>query len=381
LTQEEALDSIGKNFEILLLLMGMMMVVEIMSKSGIFQWLAIKVAQVAKGDPIKILILLSLVTSICSAFLDNVTTILLILPVSILLAKRLKINLMPFILVPIFACNIAGTATMIGDPPNLIIASAGNLTFNNFLFHVAPIVIINLIVLIITALLLFRNDFNVSNELRASIMDLEPNRSITDKSLLIKSCVLFFIIILGFITNIVTNIGLAIISIGGSIILLLLSKKSAEEIYQKIEWETLFFFGGLFVLIDGIGKIGIISIIGNTILNFTHGNVKLTSYVILIISSIISPILGSVPYTISFSKVIQEMTQSMNNAQILWWALSLGACLGGNMTTIGAPANIVGISIAEKADVKINFLEFFKYGFLVVLESITLSFIYIYIRY
>ena len=185
--QEEALESIGRNLEILLLLMGLMMVVEIMSETGIFQWVAIKVAQQAKGEPMKILMMLSVVTAICSAFLDNVTTILLIVPITILLAKKLKIDPFPFIMVQIFACNIGGTATMIGDPPNLIIASLGGLDFNEFLINLTPIVVVNMIVLLITAKFLFGKKFTVSRELRASIMDLEPNRSIKNKKLFMQN--------------------------------------------------------------------------------------------------------------------------------------------------------------------------------------------------
>ncbi|MGF6907707.1 sodium:proton antiporter [Fusobacterium sp. PH5-44] len=382
LNQEEAIEAFSKNFEIILLLMGMMMVVEVMSESGIFQWLAIKVAQVAKGDPVKILILLSCVTAVCSAFLDNVTTILLIVPIAILLAKKLKINPFPFVIVQIFACNIGGTATMIGDPPNLIIAALGKLSFNDFLIHVAPLAIINLIFAIATSYLLFGKQMEVSHELRASIMDLEPNRSISDKNLMIKSCILFGIVLIGFLTNMISNIGLAVISISAAAFLLLISKKDPEEIYKKIEWETLFFFGGLFIIIDGVEKLGIMELVGHKIIDFTEGNLKLTAYVTVILSSLLSPILGSIPFTLSFGKIIQGIIPTFGtNANILWWALSLGACLGGNMTMIGAPANIVAVSIAEKADIKISFGQFLKYGIIMVLESVIISLLYIYIRY
>ena len=370
--QEEALESIGRNLEILLLLMGLMMVVEIMSETGIFQWVAIKVAQQAKGEPMKILMMLSVVTAVCSAFLDNVTTILLIVPITILLAKKLKIDPFPFIMVQIFACNIGGTATMIGDPPNLIIASLGDLDFNEFLINLTPIVVVNMIVLLIT----------VSRELRASIMDLEPNRSIKNKKLLMQSCALFGIILIGFLTNMVTNIGLAVISITGSVILLTISKKSPEEIYKKVEWETLFFFGGLFVLVEGVDKLGVIAQLGEAIVKFTDGNLEKTGTVVVLISSLLSPILGSVPYTLSFSKIIANIAPNFTgHTDVLWWALSLGACLGGNMTLVGAPANIVGVSIAEKAGVKISFMDFFKLGILIVIQSMILSVIYINLRY
>lgn len=382
MSQEEALHAIGKNLEILLLLMGLMMVVEIMSETGIFQWIAITVAQKSKGDPVKILIMLSIVTASCSAFLDNVTTVLLIIPVAALLAKKLQIDPFPFIIVQIFACNIGGTATMIGDPPNLIIASMGKLDFNHFLMNLTPIVVLNLIVLIITAKILFGKKFVVSRELRASIMDLEPNRSIKDKKLLIQSCCLFTLILIGFLTNMVTNIGLAIISIIGCVLLVTISKKNPEEIYKKVEWETLFFFGGLFVLVEGIDKLGVIAKIGEILVNLTQGDIKLTSTVIVLMSAVLSPILGSVPYTLSFSKIIASIVPDfVGNTDVLWWALSLGACLGGNMTMVGAPANIVGVSIAGKAGVKISFMDFFKLGLLVVAESVILSIVYIIIRY
>ncbi|MDR1832258.1 MAG: ArsB/NhaD family transporter [Fusobacteriaceae bacterium] len=381
LDQEEALSAIAGNFEILLLLMGMMMVVEIMSESGIFQWLAIKVAQAAKGEPVRILVLLSLVTAVCSAFLDNVTTILLMLPIAILLARRLKVDVLPFVLFPIFSCNIGGTATMIGDPPNLIIAAAAGLRFNDFLIHAAPVVLVNLAVLLATALILFRKNLRVSNELKAGIMDLEPGRAITDKGLMVKSLALFSVILAGFLTNVVTNIGLAVIAISCSVALLLLSGKKPAEIYEKIEWDTLFFFGGLFVLIDGINKTGLIALIGRGITQLTAGDTKVTAFVITILSTFLSPILGAVPYSVSFSRVVADMGQSAGHPAVWWWALVLGACLGGNLTAIGAAANIVGLSIAEKSNIRISFLQFLKYGLIVVGESLILSLIYVAIRY
>ena len=382
LDQEEALHAVGKNLEIFLLLMGLMMVVEIMSETGIFQWAAITVAQKAKGDPIKVLIMLSIVTAICSAFLDNVTTILLIVPMTALLARKLELDPFPFIIVQIFACNIGGTATMIGDPPNLIIASMGKLDFNHFIFNLTPLVVVNMVVLIITAKLLFKKKMIVSRELRASIMDLEPNRSIKNKTLLIQSCCLFGLILIGFLTNMVTNIGLAIISIMGSVLLLSLSKKSPEEIYKKVEWETLFFFGGLFVLVEGVENLGIIKVLGERIIAVTDGNLKLTSSLILVISTILSPIIGSIPHTLSFGKIIVEILPGYTGqTDVLWWALSLGACLGGNMTIVGAAANIVGSSVAKKVGIEISFKEFFKWGVIVVLQSTILSLIYINVRY
>ena len=259
ITEEEALETIGFNLEIIFLLIGMMMIVEIMSETGVFQWVAIKIAQLVRGNPIKILVFTSIVTAIFSAVLDNVTTILLVVPVTIFLAKRLEVDPKPFVLLQIFASNIGGTATMIGDPPNLIIASLSGLEFNDFIFNLTPFIIINMAVLLTSSALYFKNKLQVSNELKAGIMELSLERTITNKKLLIQSIVIFSLVILGFLSNSFTHIGLAIIAILGAAVLIFLSKKKPEEIFAKVEWDTLFFFGGLFVLVDGIENLGIIS--------------------------------------------------------------------------------------------------------------------------
>ena len=359
ITEEEALETIGFNLEIIFLLIGMMMIVEIMSETGVFQWVAIKIAQLVRGNPIKILVFTSIVTAIFSAVLDNVTTILLVVPVTIFLAKRLEVDPKPFVLLQIFASNIGGTATMIGDPPNLIIASLSGLEFNDFIFNLTPFIIINMAVLLTSSALYFKNKLQVSNELKAGIMELSLERTITNKKLLIQSIVIFSLVILGF-----------------------LSKKKPEEIFAKVEWDTLFFFGGLFVLVDGIENLGIISKLSEYLIYFTNGHLKFTSSLILIISTILSPIVGSIPHTLSFGKILLEITPNFSgDTQVLWWALSLGACLGGNMTIVGAAANIVGASVAKKGGIEISFMEFLKWGTIVVAQSTILSLIYIYLRY
>ena len=382
ITEEEALETIGFNLEIIFLLIGMMMIVEIMSETGVFQWVAIKIAQLVRGNPIKILVFTSIVTAIFSAVLDNVTTILLVVPVTIFLAKRLEVDPKPFVLLQIFASNIDGTATMIGDPPNLIIASLSGLEFNDFIFNLTPFIIINMAVLLTSSALYFKNKLQVSNELKAGIMELSLERTITNKKLLIQSIVIFSLVILGFLSNSFTHIGLAIIAILGAAVLIFLSKKKPEEIFAKVEWDTLFFFGGLFVLVDGIENLGIISKLSEYLIYFTNGHLKFTSSLILIISTILSPIVGSIPHTLSFGKILLEITPNFSgDTQVLWWALSLGACLGGNMTIVGAAANIVGASVAKKGGIEISFMEFLKWGTIVVAQSTILSLIYIYLRY
>ena len=271
---------------------------------------------------------------------------------------------------------------MIGDPPNLIIASLSGLEFNDFIFNLTPFIIINMAVLLTSSALYFKNKLQVSNELKAGIMELSLERTITNKKLLIQSIVIFSLVILGFLSNSFTHIGLAIIAILGAAVLIFLSKKKPEEIFAKVEWDTLFFFGGLFVLVDGIENLGIISKLSEYLIYFTDGHLKFTSSLILIISTILSPIVGSIPHTLSFGKILLEITPNFSgDTQVLWWALSLGACLGGNMTIVGAAANIVGASVAKKGGIDISFMEFLKWGTIVVAQSTILSLIYIYLRY
>ncbi|WP_300361317.1 ArsB/NhaD family transporter [Fusobacterium sp.] len=382
LNEKKALEVVGHNLEILVLLIGMMIIVEIMSETGIFQWVAIKIAQSVNGDPIKILALLSIVTATFSAFLDNVTTILLIVPVTIFLAKRLELDPKPFVLMQIFMSNIGGTATMIGDPPNLIIGSLGKITFNEFIVHLGPIVLINAIVLIVSASLYLKPRMHVSRELRATIMELDLSRTIKNKKLLMQSIIVFMGVILGFLTNSFTDIGLSIIAVLGAGILVVLSGKKPEDVLVKVEWDTLFFFGGLFVVIQGIEELGIVKMIGEYVVSLTAGNLELTSSLILLVSAGLSPIIGSIPHALSFGKIILEILPNYSgDTNVLWWSLSLGACLGGNMTIVGAAANMVGASVSKKVGIEITFKEFFKWGTIVVAQSVVLSLIYIYVRY
>lgn len=380
--EHEALRAVGENLEILFLLMGLMMIVEIMAESGMFQWMAIKVAQLSRGEPMKILISLSIVTAVGSAFLDNVTTILLIVPVAILLARQLELDPFPFIMMQIFAANIGGAATLIGDPPNLVVGAASKLGFNDFIVNLAPLAILNMLVLIGTAYWYYRKDLQVSNQLRASVMELDASKAIKNPKLLKASAFVFAIVLIGFLTNAITHLGLAIIAITGSAILILVTEQHPEHIFKKIEWETLFFFGGLFVLVDGIEKLGVMEELAKFILRMTSGNKELTSQFILIVSTLLTPILGAVPFALSFVKVIQQLIPNFTGDMTsFWWALSLGACLGGNMTLLGSACNIVGASIAKKSGIDINFNRFLKYGIVVVAQSTILSTLYIYFRY
>lgn len=380
--EHEALHAVGINLEIIFLLMGLMIIVNIMSETGIFQWVAIKMAQAAEGDPVKIMILLGIVSAVASALLDNVTTVLLIFPISILIAKQLQIDPLPFLFTEIFAVNIGGAATLVGDPPNLIIGAKAGFGFNDFLINMGPLVLINMVVFLITMYFFFRKKMEVSRVLRAKIKELDADRVIKDKVLLKKSLIIFTLVMIGFVTNVVTHLGLAVISITGAILLTLIAKKDPEHVYSEVEWTTLFFFAGLFILIDGLAATGIISRAGEAIFMATGGNIKYTALFTVISSTVFAPLLGAMPYTISFAKVLGELTNNIpGNTDPLWWALSMGACFGGNMTLLGSAANVVGANMAEKAGVPIKFMDFLKYGIIITTQSMILSLIYLMVRY
>lgn len=380
--EHTALKAIGNNLEVLLLLMGLMMIVEILAESGFFQWAAIKISQFAKGEPMKILIFLSIMAAISSALLDNVTTVLLMVPLSILLARQLKVDPFPFIIMQIFSANIGGVATMIGDPPNLIIASVAKLEFIDYIIHQGPLAVINMAVLLVSVYFYCRKDFVITRELKALIMDLDAERAIKDKKLMNHSLILFGVVLVGFLTNTITHLGLAVIAILGAAILMLITGQKPDHIYKKIEWDTLFFFSGLFIVVDGVEQLGVMSILAKFIVEFTAGSKMLTTQLVLIISTFMAPILGSVPFTLSFLKVIREFVPSFaGNTKMFWWALSLGACLGGNMTMVGTACNLVGVTIARKDGINVTFGKFFKFGIIVVLQSLVLSMIYLYILY
>lgn len=382
LNEHQALESVGKNLEILLLLIGLMMIVEILAESGFFQWIAIKIAQFAKGEPMKILIYLAIMSAVSSALLDNVTTVLLMVPLSILLARQLRIDPFPFIMLQIFAANIGGTATLIGDPPNLIIAAAARLGFNAFIIHQGPLALINMIVLLVTAYFYTRKDMVISRELKAVIMELDAERAIKNKKLMKQSLALFTLVLIGFLTNAVTHLGLAAIAMTGAALLMLVTGQHPEHLFKKVEWDTLFFFGGLFIVVDGVEQLGIMSHGADFLLQVTDGSKMLTTQLILIVSTVLSPLLGSVPFTLSFLKIINEIIPTFQgNTEMFWWALSLGACLGGNMTIVGSACNLVGVTLAQKDSIHISFGKFLKFGILVVAQSLVLSMAYLYLLY
>lgn len=383
LNEEEMLEAIGHRLEIIFLLVAMMIIVWIISETGLFQWFAIKVAQGVRGNPMALIAILSIVTAVFSAFLDNVTTILLMAPVSILLAKQLELSAFPFLMAEVMGANIGGAATLIGDPTQLIIGSEGKLGFNDFLMNTAPLALIALAFLIITVYFLYRKELIVSNELKARIMELDPSRTLKDVKLLKKALIVFGIVILGFVLNNFINKGLAVISLSGAVVLMILAKKTPHDAFKAVEWDTLFFFIGLFIMVKGLENIKIIEYVGEELVKLTEGRFKLASLLLMWISAMFASILGNVATATTFSQIVHFLEPHFSgmNTQALWWALSFGACLGGNLTILGAATNVVAVSVGDKAGLKIGFVQFMKFSGIIVLESLILASIYIWIRY
>lgn len=382
--EEEILETIHSRLEILLLLIGMMIIVSLISETGIFEWFAIKVVKIVRGDPLKLLVLLSLITAGCSAFLDNVTTILLMAPVSILLAKQLRLDPFPFVMTEILASDIGGMATLIGDPTQLIIGSEGKLNFNEFLVNTAPMSMIALVILLTIVYFTNIRKMEVSNELKAKIMELESDRILKNKKLLKQSMIILAAVIIGFVLNNFVNKGLAVISLSGGIFLAFLTEREPKNIFGAVEWDTLFFFIGLFVMIKGIENLGVINLIGDKIIQISKGNFRVASISIMWLSSIFTSIFGNVANAATFSKIIKTVIpdfQSLVDTKVFWWALSFGSCLGGSITMIGSATNVVAVSASAKAGCKIDFMKFFKFGSVIAIQNLIIATIYLYVRY
>lgn len=384
LNEEQALKAIYERLEILLLLIGMMMMVHIISETGVFQWFAIKVAQFTKGEPFRLIVMLSLITALCSAFLDNVTTILLMAPISILLANELRIDPFPFVMTEIMSANIGGLATLIGDPTQLIIGSEGELGFNAFLANTAPMAIISMIILLGNVYFFYCRKMHISRDLKIRIMEIDSSRSLKDIEVLKVSMIIFLMVLIGFVLNNFINKGLAIIALSGAIFLVVLTKKEPKEILVNVEWETLFFFIGLFMMITGIENLHIIDFIGNKLADFTKGNFKLALISITWLSGMFTSVIGNVANAATVSKIVNVMLptfQGQDNLNALWWALSFGSCLGGNLTILASATNVVAVAASKKAGCKIDFVKFLKFGASISVQTLLVATIYLLVRY
>ncbi|GAE35098.1 Na+/H+ antiporter NhaD type [Halalkalibacter akibai JCM 9157] len=363
----------------------MMILVSITSQSGFFEYVAVSLARAVQGRPIPLLIVISSLTAFGSAFLNNVTTVLLIVPIIFTLTSLLKLPAVPFLLTIVMASNIGGTATLIGDPPNLMIGQAvEHLTFNDFLIHLSPVVIIIFAVVMFGLVILYKKQLVVSKEDQAKLLALDPTTYIKDKKLLIKSVSVLTMTTLAFVFQPLIQVDLTSIAMVGALLLMLITheEQDMEEVFRSVEWVTLFFFVGLFMLVGGLKEVGIIDEIAKSIIYYTEGDLPKTAMFILWGSGILSGFVDNIPFVAAMIPVILEFQEfGMSNLDPLWWALALGACLGGNATIIGATANVIVAGIAVKNKHSFSYWEFLKVGFPIAIVSFIISTVYLYIRY
>ena len=374
------------DFNTLGLLVGMMVLVGVTSHTGLFDYVAIKAAKVAKAEPRRLLIYLGLITAVFSAFLDNVTTVLLMVPVTFSITQKLHLKPIPFLLTQIIASNIGGTATLIGDPPNIMIGSAvKELTFVAFIENLAPIAFINLAIVIFIMEVIYRKNLETKPELQAEMMQMDEKESLKDMKLLYKALFVLGLTILGFFTHSLTHIENSTIALAGGFLLLLLAGGShhlVESTMKSVEWATIFFFIGLFIAVGGLIETGIIGSLAQQAVELTGGDVTATSLLVLWLSAIVSSVLDNIPFVATMIPLIQGMGEmGVSNLEPIWWSLALGACLGGNGTLVGASANLIVAGLAAERGVRITFINYLKVGFPIMIFTIVLSTVYVYLRY
>lgn len=396
LEQHEAfhIEEFGIDWNVIFLLISMMVIINLMRPTGVFEYLAIKSAKLGKGDPIRILAIFAVVTATLSAFLDNVTTVLLIVPVTILIADALEVDPLPYLISCALASNIGGTATLIGDPPNIMIASKAQLNFMDFIYHLTPVIIITMVFYVFAIKLIWGKKLKTREELKQRIMAMNENEAIKDPVMLEKSLIVLGIVLTGFVFHGILHFQPATIALFGAGLLLLLSKThEPHHVLAEVEWPTIFFFIGLFIVIGGVVKVGLIKWMSVQVLNITQGNLFATSMVVMWFSAFASAFIDNIPYVATMNPLIIDMAKQLwpnvSGIQLLhhpdlmpiWWSLALGACLGGNGTAIGASANVIVVGMSEKLGKRISFGKFMLYGMPLMIMTVVISTFYVWLRY
>ncbi len=378
LSQDDAFAAVDWN--VIFLLTGMMIIADVTRRSGVFQWLAVRTVRMARGEPFLILVALSLVTAVLSAVLDNVTTVVLMAPLTIYMASLLQMSPVPFLTAEFVASNIGGTATLIGDPPNIMIGSAAGLDFTAFVLNQAPVVIIVLALFVPTAWMRFGRNLRVAPELKGSILAMSEEGMITDPLLLRKALMVLAAVLVGFILHGALHYEPATVALAGAVVLLWWGRMDIREVLSEVEWPTLFFFVGLFIIVESLVTTGVISSAAKLMLGVTGGNLALTGMAILWFSAVASGIVDNIPFTATMLPLVTELGNHMP-AESLWWSLSLGACLGGNFTLVGASANVVVAHMSERARYPMAFRHYLKDGAIFTLSSLLISMGYLWVRY
>ncbi|MFF7074547.1 ArsB/NhaD family transporter [Streptomyces pseudovenezuelae] len=373
----------GVDWNVIFLLLGMMMIVGVLKKTGMFEYLAIWAVKRARARPFRVMVMLVVITACASALLDNVTTVLLIAPVTLLVCERLALPAAPFLIAEVFASNIGGTATLVGDPPNIIIASRAGLTFNDFLVHLAPLSALLTLVLVLLCRWLFRTSFVYDGTRAEEIMALEEKEAIKDPRLLVQGLVVLVLVVAGFVLHPVLHYEPSVVALLGAGLLIAVSTVETGEILQEVEWPTLAFFAGLFIMIGGLIETGVIGEVSRSLAGAIGDNELGGSMLLLTASAVLSGVVDNIPYVATMAPITADLVHTMGGASdhVMWWALALGADLGGNATAIGASANVVVLGIAERNRQPISFWQFTKYGLVVTAVTVGLSVFYVWLRY
>ncbi|NOZ73612.1 MAG: ArsB/NhaD family transporter [Chloroflexi bacterium] len=377
--QEIAFHAIDLN--VIFLLTGMMIMANILSETGVFQWLAITAVHVGGGNPVRVMQVLAIVTAVGSAFLDNVTVVVLIAPVTLFVASTLEVSPVPLLISEVLASNIGGAATLIGDPPNILIGSAAGIDFATFMWNMGPLVVILLLVFVLMIPLLFGRSLSYSAEASARGQELRTEGLISDPVLLRQSLIVLGIVILGFLLHSMLQLETATVALTGAALLLLWTRRDPHQIMKDVEWSTLFFFVGLFILVEGLVFVGAIEIAASWLFRVTGGSLPVTSMVLLWVSGAASGIIDNIPYTATMIPLIKSLGEAGMNTGPLWWALAIGADMGGNATLVGASANLVVASFAARSGHKISFLQFSLYGLVTTFITLVLGSVYLWLRY
>ena len=375
----EALEHV--NLEVILLLAGMMSLANVFARTGAFDWAAIKAAQLVRGDGFLTLCLLSLLTAVSSAFLDNVTVVVLAVPITISICRALDVNPVPFFLAQVFASNIGGVSTVVADPPNIIIAAEADIGFLDFMLNAAPVGIVSMGVLLVALYVWFRHQVTAAPENRAAILARDANSAITDKPLLIKSGIVFGFTVVGFLVQELLHVGPAYIAVTAAAVLVLISRIDPHEVLKQVEWTTLAFFIGLFVLVGGLEYTGVTVEIREWLIDVSGGSDRNLAFLLIWFGGMSSAVIDNVPFTATMVEVVKGFSDDSSGISPLWWALALGADLGGNATIVGASANVIVVNLARAGGYPISFMQFLRYGAVISVLTLIVSTAYVWLRY
>ena len=373
----------GIDWNVIFLLLGMMIVVGVIKGTGLFEYLAIWAAKRSKGRPYRLLVMLMAITAVASPFLDNVTTIMLVAPVTVVVCNRLRIPAQPYLIAEVLASNIGGAATLIGDPPNIIIGSRAGLTFNDFLMHMTPIVVIIFVTFVVMSKWIFRKSFKYDERYVEEVMALDERKAITDHKLLVRCLVVLGLIIIGFSLHSVFHIEPSIVALIGAGVMLLVTKVEVNDVLKEVEWGVLVFFMGLFVMVSGLGHTGVIENIGTWAADAIGDNYFAAATSLVFGSAVLGAFFDNIPYTATMAPIVEGMAAGADpqTAEALWWSVALGADFGGNGTAVAASANVVAIGIAARTGHPISFWQFTRYGIGITAVSTLMAWVYVALRY